>query len=71
LEKALDELEKGAGTQFDATIVECLLRMHKSGEFRLLASPRSEELQQTLTPVPAAAPVSLSPVREVALSNAA
>jgi putative nucleotidyltransferase with HDIG domain len=42
---ALAELEKGAGTQFDSTVVECLMRLHHAGEFRQLHSPRSEELR--------------------------
>ncbi|MGH7742493.1 MAG: HD-GYP domain-containing protein, partial [Candidatus Eiseniibacteriota bacterium] len=48
---ALDELSNGAGTQFDATVVACLVRMFRAGEFPLLPSPSSEDLLQLkLTP---------------------
>jgi putative nucleotidyltransferase with HDIG domain len=43
---ALDELRRGAGTQFDAQVVATLLRMHEQGRFPLLPSPSSEDLQQ-------------------------
>jgi putative nucleotidyltransferase with HDIG domain len=49
LEAALAELEKGAGTQFDTAVVECLMRLHHAGEFCQLHSLRSEELQQMET----------------------
>ncbi len=45
LEAALRELERGAGTQFDREVVGCLLRMHAAGEFPLVPSPSSEDLQ--------------------------
>ncbi len=45
LESALRELTRGAGTQFDRRVVECLLRLHTTGEFPRLQSPSSEELQ--------------------------
>jgi len=48
---ALDELSNGAGTQFDAAVVACLVRMFRAGEFPLLPSPSSEDLLQLkLTP---------------------
>lgn len=45
LEAALRELERGAGTQFDAQVVACLLRLHATGQFPLVPSPSSEDLQ--------------------------
>lgn len=45
LEAALRELERGAGTQFDAQVVHCLLRLHRTGLFPLVPSPSSEDLQ--------------------------
>ncbi len=45
LEAALRELERGAGTQFDAQVVQCLLRLHRAGQFPLVPSPSSEDLQ--------------------------
>lgn len=45
LEAALRELERGAGTQFDAQVVGCLLRLHATGQFALVPSPSSEDLQ--------------------------
>jgi putative nucleotidyltransferase with HDIG domain len=42
---ALDELRRGAGSQFDCAVVECLLRLHGSGQFPLIPSPTSEDLQ--------------------------
>jgi len=45
LEAALRELERGAGTQFDQTVVRCLERMHLAGTFPLVPSPSSEDLQ--------------------------
>jgi putative nucleotidyltransferase with HDIG domain len=45
LEAALRELERGAGTQFDAPVVGCLLRLHRAGQFPLVPSPSSEDLQ--------------------------
>ena len=48
---ALDELSNGAGTQFDATVVACLVRMFRADEFPVLPSPSSEDLLQLkLTP---------------------
>jgi putative nucleotidyltransferase with HDIG domain len=44
VEAALEELQVGAGTQFDRSVVECLLRLHLSGEFPLIPSPSSEDL---------------------------
>src|SRR5258706_10640857 len=46
VESALQELHKGAGTQFDPGVVECLMRMHRAGHFPLLPSPSSEDLLQ-------------------------
>jgi len=43
---ALDELSNGAGTQFDAKVVACLVRMYRANEFPLLPSPSSEDLLQ-------------------------
>lgn len=45
LEAALRELERGAGTQFDKQVVTCLLKLHGQGEFPLIPSPSSEDLQ--------------------------
>lgn len=45
LDAALRELERGAGTQFDATVVGCLLKMKRSAQFPLVPSPSSEDLQ--------------------------
>ena len=45
LDAALGELERGAGTQFDKVVVRCLLRMHAAGDFPLVPSPSSEDLQ--------------------------
>jgi putative nucleotidyltransferase with HDIG domain len=45
LAAALQELERGAGTQFDDATVRCLLRLHSSGRFELVPSPSSEDLQ--------------------------
>ena len=33
-----------AGTQFDAEVVMCLLRLRDAGEFTLVPSPSSEDL---------------------------
>jgi putative nucleotidyltransferase with HDIG domain len=44
-ESALRELAQGSGTQFDAQVVECLLRLNDLGEFPLVPSPSSEELR--------------------------
>ena len=44
VEAALQELKRGAGTQFDADVVACLLRLHEAGEFPLIPSPSSEDL---------------------------
>jgi putative nucleotidyltransferase with HDIG domain len=45
LDAALRELERGAGTQFDRDVVQCMLRMQRSGAFPLIPSPSSEDLQ--------------------------
>src|SRR5262245_43963292 len=45
VQSALRELEQGAGTQFDADVVACLMRLQKQGEFDLVPSPSSEELR--------------------------
>jgi HD-GYP domain-containing protein (c-di-GMP phosphodiesterase class II) len=42
---ALEELRRGSGSQFDRAVVECLLRLHGSGQFPLIPSPTSEDLQ--------------------------
>lgn len=44
VEAALRELSRGAGSQFDAEVVECLLRLHEQGRFPLIPSPSSEDL---------------------------
>lgn len=44
VDAALRELQRGSGTQFDADVVSCLLRMHQGGEFPLIPSPSSEDL---------------------------
>jgi putative nucleotidyltransferase with HDIG domain len=46
VEAALKELRRGAGTQFDAAVVGCLVRLHENGQFPLLPSPSSEDLLQ-------------------------
>jgi putative nucleotidyltransferase with HDIG domain len=45
VDSALRELRQGAGTQFDADVVGCLLRLHGHGQFPLVPSPSSEELR--------------------------
>jgi putative nucleotidyltransferase with HDIG domain len=42
---ALDELRRAAGSQFDGDVVACLLRLHEAGQFPLIPSPTSEDLQ--------------------------
>ena len=42
---ALGEIERGAGTQFDASVVECLVGLHGRGRFPLIPSPSSEDLE--------------------------
>jgi putative nucleotidyltransferase with HDIG domain len=44
LDAALEELKRGAGTQFDAGVVGCLVRLYQAGRFPLLPSPSSEDL---------------------------
>src|SRR6185295_2442906 len=46
VDKALEELERGAGTQFDPLVVKCLIRLHGTGRFSLIPSPSSEDLLQ-------------------------
>lgn len=46
VDAALGELQRGAGTQFDREVVECLLRLHRANRFPLLPSPSSEDLLQ-------------------------
>jgi hypothetical protein len=46
IEAALGELSRGAGTQFDTRVVECLVRLHRAGDFPLIPSPSSEDLLQ-------------------------
>jgi len=43
-EEALRELGRGAGTQFDPEVVECLLALSGAGAFPLIPSPSSEDL---------------------------
>lgn len=42
---ALRELEKGAGTQFDASVVRCIVDMQAAGAWPLVPSPSSEDLR--------------------------
>jgi putative nucleotidyltransferase with HDIG domain len=42
---ALGEIQRGAGTQFDAHVVECLVTLHRNGRFPLIPSPSSEDLE--------------------------
>lgn len=44
VDAALRELQRGAGTQFDRAVVECLLRLYEGGQFPLIPSPSSEDL---------------------------
>jgi putative nucleotidyltransferase with HDIG domain len=46
VDAALKELKRGAGTQFDAAVVECLVRLRESEQFALIPSPSSEDLLQ-------------------------
>lgn len=46
VDSALQELARGAGTQFDAAVVECLMSLHRAGQFPLIPSPSSEDLLQ-------------------------
>ncbi len=41
---ALDELRRGAGTQFDPAVVDCLMRLHAAGQFPLIKIQNIEEL---------------------------
>src|SRR5258707_1428069 len=43
---AIQELSRGAGTQFDADVAACLVRLYQGGEFPLIPSPSSEDLLQ-------------------------
>jgi putative nucleotidyltransferase with HDIG domain len=45
VDSALRELERGAGTQFDADVVAVMLRLHERGAFPLMPSLSSEDLQ--------------------------
>jgi putative nucleotidyltransferase with HDIG domain len=45
VDAALRELERGAGTQFDADVVAVMLRLHERGAFPLMPSLSSEDLQ--------------------------
>jgi putative nucleotidyltransferase with HDIG domain len=46
IEAALEELARGAGTQFDTQVVECLMRLHRADAFPRIPSPSSEDLLQ-------------------------
>ena len=46
VEAAFEELARGAGTQFDTQVVECLMRLHRAGQFPHIPSPSSEDLLQ-------------------------
>jgi putative nucleotidyltransferase with HDIG domain len=43
-EAAIQEINRGAGTQFDASVAACLVRLYRAEEFPLLPSPTSEDL---------------------------
>ncbi|MBI1798101.1 MAG: HD-GYP domain-containing protein [Candidatus Eisenbacteria bacterium] len=43
---AIQELSRGAGTQFDAEVAACLVRLYRGGQFALIPSPSSEDLLQ-------------------------
>jgi putative nucleotidyltransferase with HDIG domain len=43
-ERAVDEISRGAGSQFDPEVVTCLLELHAGGRLELIPSPSSEEL---------------------------
>ncbi len=45
LESALSQIQRGAGTEFDAPVVECLVNLHREGRFPLIPSPSSEDLE--------------------------
>ena len=45
-EAALQELSRGAGTQFDREVVERLLALRAAGGFELIRSPSSEDLRR-------------------------
>jgi HD-GYP domain-containing protein (c-di-GMP phosphodiesterase class II) len=45
VESALRELDRGAGSQFDRGVVDCLLRLEARGRFPKLDSPTAEELR--------------------------
>jgi len=44
LEAALQELRRGAGSQFDTGVVQCLIGLHRAQRFPLIPSPSSEDL---------------------------
>ena len=46
VEAAMLEMVRGAGTQFDVAVVECLERLVRTGEVSLIPSPSSEDLLQ-------------------------
>jgi putative nucleotidyltransferase with HDIG domain len=46
VDAALQELARGVGTQFDIQVVECLMRLHRTGAFPRIPSPSSEDLLQ-------------------------
>jgi len=43
-EQAVDEIRRGAGSQFDVVVVETLLGLYANGRFPLVPSPSSEDL---------------------------
>ncbi|MFI5370048.1 MAG: HD-GYP domain-containing protein [Candidatus Eisenbacteria bacterium] len=43
--RALDEISRGAGSQFDPEVVQCLLGLHRDGRFEVIPSPSSDELR--------------------------
>lgn len=43
-QRAVDEISRGAGSQFDPEVVTCLLELHAGGRLELIPSPSSEEL---------------------------
>lgn len=45
VDTAVAELARGAGQQFDAEVVQCLLELHHAGAFPAVPSPTREELR--------------------------
>jgi putative nucleotidyltransferase with HDIG domain len=45
VDAAMRELQRGAGSQFDRDVVDCLVKLHSAGSFQRLASPSSAEMR--------------------------